>query len=103
MDHPQAIDVSVVVCTKNSISAIRACLQSLRDSGVSDVVVVDASSTDGTRKVCEALADIVLRDPGNGLGQARNVGLSKSSKRYILNSGPDNISRLPRFSGCLIG
>ena len=45
---------------------------------------------------------MILRDLGNGLGHACNVGLSKSSERYILNCESESIARLLRFSGCLI-
>ncbi len=86
-----AADVSAVVCTMNSISGIERCLQSLRDSGVGQLVVVDAGSTDGTREVATRLADVVLDDPGTGLGNARNVGIARTSKALILNMGSDNI------------
>ena len=62
----QPRDVSAVVCTMNSISGIRACLTSLRDAGVGQIVVVDANSTDGTREVSQELADLV-RDTLNVL------------------------------------
>ena len=84
-------DVSAVVCTKNSISGIERCLSSLRESGVGELVVVDAYSTDGTREIAWALADRVIGDPGNGLGQARNLGIEQTSLPLILNMGSDNV------------
>ncbi len=84
-------DVSVVVCTKNSISGIRACLTSLREAGVGQLIVVDADSTDGSREIAEKLADLVLNDPGIGLGNARNVGIRETTKPLILNMGSDNV------------
>lgn len=92
--HPEPSDVSAVICTKNSIASIQACLQSLKDSGVGEIIVVDASSTDGTRAVADSLADLVLQDPGTGLGQARNIGIAASSKDFILNMGSDNVMPL---------
>jgi hypothetical protein len=50
-------DIAAVVCTMNSISGIRESLISLRQSGVKEIVVVDASSTDGTKEVALELAD----------------------------------------------
>lgn len=84
-------DVSAVVCTKDSITGIQRCLQSLRDSGVGELVVVDAASTDGTREIAQRLADRVLGDPGTGLGQARNLGIEQTTRPLILNMGSDNV------------
>ena len=75
----------------NSISGIRECLTSLRRSGVEEIVVVDASSTDGTEEVARELADWVVSDPGTGLGRARNTGIEKTTKPLILNMGSDNV------------
>ena len=84
-------DVSAIVCTMNSISGIEACLTSLREAGVGELIVVDASSSDGTREVADRLADLVRVDPGTGLGNARNVGIEASTGRLILNMGSDNV------------
>ena len=86
-----AADVSTVVCTLNSIASIKRCLTSLRSSGVGELIVVDASSTDGSREVAEQLADVVLTDPGTGLGNARNVGIARTSRPLVLNMGSDNV------------
>jgi len=75
----------------NSISGIRPCLTSLLDAGVGQVVVVDANSTDSTRQVAEELADLVLTDPGTGLGNARNVGIAQTNGTLVLNMGSDNV------------
>lgn len=84
-------DVAAVVCTLNSISGIEACLASLKDAGVGQLVVVDAHSTDGTREVADRLADLVLEDPGTGLGNARNVGIAATTLPLVLNMGSDNV------------
>ncbi len=84
-------DVSAVVCTKNSISGIERCLTSLRVAGVDQIIVVDAHSTDGTREVANSAADIVLEDPGMGLGNARNIGIARTTQPLILNMGSDNV------------
>ena len=84
-------DVSAVVCTLNSIGGIERCLTSLREAGVGQLVVVDAGSTDGSREVAERLADVVLDDPGTGLGNARNIGIAETTKALVLNMGSDNV------------
>lgn len=87
----QPADVSAVVCTMNSISGIRQCLDSLRSTGVGEIIVVDAHSTDGTREVAAGLADLIVEDPGTGLGNARNVGIARTTGALVLNMGSDNV------------
>ena len=84
-------DVSAVVCTQDSISGIEQCLRSLKEVGVGQVIVVDAHSTDGTELVIKKYADLVLQDPGIGLGNARNIGISESTGSLVLNMGSDNV------------
>ena len=84
-------DVSAVVCTMNSINSIAQCLESLRAAGVGELIVVDAHSSDGTAEIAAALADLVLSDPGTGLGNARNVGIARSTGALVLNMGSDNV------------
>lgn len=75
----------------NSHASIQACLTSLRTAGVGQIIVVDASSSDGTRKIAETHADLVLEDPGIGLGNARNIGIAETTGALILNMGSDNV------------
>ena len=89
--HHGSLDVSAVVCTLNSIASIEGCLRSLRRAGVGEIIVVDANSTDGTREIAGQLADSALTDPGTGLGNARNIGIARTSKPLILNMGSDNV------------
>ncbi len=84
-------DVSAVICTMNSIGGIKECLVSLRDSGVGQIVVVDAHSTDGTKEIAEEFADLVLNDTGQGLGSARNIGIAETTGHLVLNMGSDNV------------
>ena len=86
-----AQDVSAVVCTLDSIASIRECLQSLRNAGVGELIVVDARSTDGTRQVANELAYTVVSDSGIGLGNARNTGIALTTCAYVLNMGSDNV------------
>jgi len=86
-------DISAVVCTMNSIKSIEVCLQSLRDCGVGEIIVVDANSQDGTRQIVDKFADQVLTDPGIGLGVARNLGISQSKGSLVFNFGSDNVIR----------
>lgn len=83
--------VSTVVCTLNSAASIRACLDSLRAAGVGELIVVDAGSTDGTREIAGEVADLLLDDRGVGLGNARNIGIARTTGAFILNMGSDNV------------
>ena len=94
-------DVSAVVCTMNSASSIEACLLSLRQSGVGQVIVVDARSTDGTREIADRLADIVAEDAGVGLAAARNVGIAHSTGALVLNLGSDNVITREAMEGMI--
>ena len=91
MSASKSPTVSAVVCTKNSIASIKDCLESLRASEIQQIVVVDANSVDGTRDVSDELADLVLTDPGIGLGLARNTGISATTGQLVLNMGSDNV------------
>ena len=83
--------VTAVVCTRDCEASIEACLRSLRDNGVGEIIVVDASSSDQTREIAGLFADEVLTDRGMGLGTARNLGIRRATLDFILNCGPDNV------------
>lgn len=86
----QVNQISAVVCCLDSITSIEECLKSLKESNVKEIIVVDGGSTDGSLDVAKKYADILLKDEGRGLGNARNIGLRRASGRYVLHSGPDN-------------
>lgn len=94
-------DVSAVICSWNAAESIAPCIQSLRNNGVKEIILVDASSTDGTRELAEPLVDQMLTDPRQGLGAARNLGIQASTGKYILNCGPDNIMPPGSIGGML--
>ena len=84
--------VSVVVCTLNSISSIVLCLEQLQQNkSISQIIVVDGGSTDGTLEYLKSQDCLILDDGGCGLGAARNLGLSNASSEYVLNCGADNV------------
>lgn len=93
--------VSAVVCTWNAAESIVPCIRSLRENGVREIILVDASSTDGTRELAQPLVDILLTDPRKGLGAARNLGIQATTGEYILNCGPDNVMPIGSIEGML--
>ena len=82
-----ANDVSAVICTLNSISSIEQCLASLKASGIGQIVVVDANSTDGTKEIVEQLADVALTDPGTG-HQSYRLRHIRNSTGPAVDGGP---------------
>jgi glycosyltransferase involved in cell wall biosynthesis len=98
---PGLSDVSAVVCTLNCARTIRECLLALRRNGVGEIILVDADSTDGTRRLAEGLADFVLSDPRQGLATARNIGIRGATRDYLLNVGADNVMPSGSIAGML--
>ena len=86
----QLSQVTAVICTRNSKDSIRQCLDSVTKF-ISNVIVVDGGSTDGTLKIIEDYKVLLLRDSGSGLGEARNLGVSNVKTKYVLNCGADNV------------
>ena len=87
---------TAIVCTYNSENNIEECLRSLKNNKVNEIIIVDAKSSDNTIFIAKKYCNKILEDKRKGLGNARNIGVKKSSGKYILNCGPDNI--LPKGS-----
>jgi N-acetylglucosaminyl-diphospho-decaprenol L-rhamnosyltransferase len=85
-------DISAVVVNYNARAYLVDCVASLRDQGVTDIVVVDNGSTDGSQAALAA-ADPKVRwlvTGGNvGYGAAANVGARATVRRYLLVCNPD--------------
>ncbi len=85
--------VSVIVVTYNNIELTQACLASLdeySDYGPLEVIVVDNSSTDGTREFLKDWAKIginrgiILNDDNKGFAAANNQGLGLAAGEYLV-------------------
>lgn len=85
--------MAAVVVSYNSRSHLERCLASLRDDGVTDVVVVDNGSTDGSDEVVRTAGATWVESGGNvGYGRAANLGAARpevASARYLLICNPD--------------
>ena len=86
----QLSQVTAVICTRNSKDSIRQCLDSIT-MFISNVIVVDGGSTDGTLSILKDYEVVLLRDSGSGLGEARNLGVTNVKTKYVLNCGADNV------------
>jgi N-acetylglucosaminyl-diphospho-decaprenol L-rhamnosyltransferase len=84
--------ISAVVVNYNAGEAVRRCVVSLRASGISDLVVVDNGSSDGSVELVTALEDPprIVAPPRNlGYGAAGNLGVANSAGELIFICNPD--------------
>jgi glycosyltransferase involved in cell wall biosynthesis len=62
--------VSVIIPTRNEVLALRRVLADLPAALVSEVIVVDSNSTDGTPEIAAQMGARVVREPRRGYGRA---------------------------------
>jgi glycosyltransferase involved in cell wall biosynthesis len=70
------VRVSVIIPTHNEAQAIGRVLADLPKDIVTEVLVVDSNSTDGTAEIAQAAGARVLREPRRGYGRACLTGLA---------------------------
>jgi GT2 family glycosyltransferase len=87
----KSIDVSVIIVNFNTVLLLRECLMSLEkaDMGIysAEVIVVDNGSVDGSiEMVKKEFPSILLIEnkENTGFAKANNIGIKKSSGRYVL-------------------
>lgn len=80
---PDVGDLTAVVPARNAAHLLPACLESLRESGVAEIIVVDGLSTDRSRDVARAWGATVLSDGGGGLPLARSLGVREAGTRWV--------------------
>ena len=71
--------VSVVIPTHNEASAIGRVLADLPDDLVTEVLVVDSNSSDGTPEIARKMGARVIHEPRRGYGRACLTGLASAS------------------------
>ena len=76
--------VSVIIPTHNEAQAIGRVLADLRTDLVTEVLVVDGNSTDGTPEIAEKMGARVLREPRRGYGRACLTGLAAANDPDIV-------------------
>ncbi len=87
-------DLAIVVISTNEAHWLEPCLSTVFDhagDATLDVVVVDNSSTDGTRELVESRFPHarVISSPNKGFAHGNNRGLEATSARYCLLLNPD--------------
>ncbi|MGD0825994.1 MAG: glycosyltransferase family 2 protein, partial [Terriglobales bacterium] len=78
------VRVSVVIPTHNEAQSIGRVLADLPADLVTEVLVVDSNSTDGTPEIAAKLGARVLHEPRRGYGRACLTGLGGASKPDIV-------------------
>ena len=89
--------ISVIIPTYDRPELFPRAVESARAAGTDvEIIVVDDASTDNTAEVCRGLSDIayVRLERNQGVAGARNVGIMKSTGRYIAFLDDDDL-RLP--------
>jgi glycosyltransferase involved in cell wall biosynthesis len=78
------VRVSVIIPTHNEAQAIGRVLADLPADVVSEVLVVDSNSTDGTPEIAEGMGARVLREPRRGYGRACLTGITATNAPDIV-------------------
>jgi glycosyltransferase involved in cell wall biosynthesis len=76
--------VSVIIPTRNEVQALSQVLADLPASVVSEVLVVDSDSTDGTPEIAARMGARVIREPRRGYGRACLTGLAAASSPDVV-------------------
>ncbi len=94
--------VSVVIPTYNEAGSIARVLDEIPASLVTEVLVVDAGSTDGTREIAAARGARVILEPRRGYGRACLTGLAAADNPDTVVFLDGDYSDRPRELGRLI-
>lgn len=81
MDRPR---ISVIVPALNEAERIGACLECLQRIPVTEIIVSDGGSDDGTPDICRSFTGVtVVRSP-RGRGRQLNAGAARASGEVLL-------------------
>ena len=94
--------VTVVIPTYNEASSIARVLDEIPGSLVTEVLVVDANSSDGTREIAAARGARVIVEPRRGYGRACLTGLAAANAPDTVVFLDGDYSDRPRELGRLI-
>ena len=76
--------VSVIIPTHNEVQAIGRVLADLPSVLVTEVIVVDSNSTDGTPDLARSLGAEVIQEPRRGYGRACLTGLANAKNPDVV-------------------
>jgi glycosyltransferase involved in cell wall biosynthesis len=78
------VRVSVIIPTHNEARAIGRVLSDLASDIVTEVIVVDSNSTDGTPEIAARMGARVVREPRRGYGRACLAGLAEADSPDVV-------------------
>jgi glycosyltransferase involved in cell wall biosynthesis len=78
------VRVSVIIPTHNEAEAIGCVLRDLPRDLMTEVIVVDSNSTDGTPRIAAEMGARVLQEPRRGYGRACLTGLAATDSPDIV-------------------
>jgi len=100
------VRVSVIIPTYNEAQAIGRVLADLPHDLVTEVIVVDSNSNDGTSDIAAKLGARVLKEPRRGYGRACLTGLANVNRAEVIvfldGDYSDRPSELPILLGPII-
>src|SRR5258708_12155029 len=98
--------VSVIIPTHNEAQAIGRVLADLASDLVTEVIVVDSNSNDGTPEIAARMGARVIQEPRRGYGRACLTGLATANSPDIVvfldGDYSDRPSELPILLGPII-
>jgi len=96
------VQVSVIIPTRNEAGAIGRVLADLPSDLVTEVIVVDNNSTDGTTEIAARMGARVVLEPRRGYGQACLTGLAHATSPDVVVFLDGDYSDRPAELPCLI-
>ena len=85
------LDVTIIVCTRNSSGTIHKCLTEILKQNPSKLYVIDAFSTDATREIVRNLRVQIIDGLGRGLTADRQLGIDTSKSDFTFFIDSDHI------------
>ncbi len=80
--HPETVELSVAIITKNEEARLPDCLRSIPFAG--DIVVVDSGSSDGTVEIAKKSGCRVFTEQWKGYGPQKNSAIGKCRHPWVL-------------------
>jgi len=80
-------DLSIIIITRNRLEKLKRCIESVHEKlSAAEIIVVDNASTDGTSAHISSVPNltVVRLDENVGVAKARNKGIEKSDRAFVM-------------------